>query len=92
MADLCIALAKYNWEGLHASIESEDGMDDICIHMNECTEDAETVCRVAANRLRLLANAFDILATMDDPCKPATHDAALAAAKQSRRESLRGTH
>ena len=83
--NLSIVLAKYNWEGLHASIEDDDEMDDICIHVDKCTDDAEAVCRIAAKRLRLLADAFDILATMDDPCRPVTRDAALAAARQAQR-------
>jgi len=82
MAELSIALSKYNSEGLCTLIEDQDD-DQITILVDRCTDDVEFVCRHSARRLRLLADAFDILATMDKPCTPRTQKAAIAAAKQA---------
>jgi len=82
MAELSIVLSKYNSEGLCAYIEDQDD-DCITIHVDRCTDDVEFVCRYSAKKLRLLADAFDILATMDKPCTPRTQKAAMAAAKQA---------
>lgn len=82
MAELSIALSKYNSEGLCASVEDQDE-DCITIHVDRCTDDVEFFCRYSAKKLRLLADAFDILATMDRPCTPRAQKAAMAAAKQA---------
>lgn len=86
MSELSIALSRYNSEGLCASIEDQDG-DSITIHVDRCSDDVEFVCRHSAKQLRLLANAFDILATMHNPCTPRRQKAAMAAAKQATRTS-----
>ena len=82
MAELSIVLSKYNSEGLCAYIEDQDD-DCVAIVVDRCTDDVEFVCRYSAKKLRLLADAFDILATMDKPCTPRTQKAAMAAAKQA---------
>ena len=86
MAELSIVLSKYNLDGLCALVENQDE-DSITILADRCTDDVEFVCRYSAKKLRLLADAFDILATMDKPCTPRAHKAALAAAKQAARTS-----
>jgi hypothetical protein len=89
VADLSIVLSKYNLEGLCTSIEDQDE-DCITILIDRYTDDVEFVCRYSAKKLRLLADAFDILATMDKPCTPRAQKAALAAAKQAARTSEGG--
>ena len=83
MAVLGISLARYNSGGICASINDED--DEVCIAVKSRSQNASGVCRDAAKRLRLLADAFDLLAGLDDPFKGKTHQAALAAAKAASR-------
>ena len=76
-----ISLAFYNTHGAIASIEGED-MEEVCVAVHSATRNPAIICGLAAQRLRKLADAFDRLATMDDPFKPATQRAAAKAAPQ----------
>jgi hypothetical protein len=86
---LSIYLAKLNRDGITAEIIDEDEDDQLEIFSNYVTDDVEFMCRHAADRLRLLADAFDCLATMSDPFKEKTQQAAMAAAKQARRDGVK---
>ena len=86
---LSIWLAKLNLEGITAEIINEDEDNQVPVYSEDFTDDVEFVCRHAADRLRLLADAFDCLATMSDPFKEKTQQAAMAAAKRARCDAVK---
>jgi len=83
MTDLSIGLSRYSTKGFCAWIQGQDG-DCLDVHDDRCTDDAGAVCRQAAEELRLLADAFDALATMDNPCTPGAQKAAMTTAAELR--------
>lgn len=87
MTELSIALAKYNGEGLVAYLENQDD-DSLEIVLDRCTDDVDYVCTLAASRLRLLAEAFEMLAQCADACKPSTQKAAMKAAEKLRSDII----
>lgn len=87
MSELSILLCKYNFTGLAACVADHED-SEIQTHLERVTDDAEGVCLAAANKLRLMAEAFELLGQMPDPCKPATQEAALAMAKQGRLDHI----
>lgn len=85
MPKLFVILGKLNSNGIYAAIHS--GKDDLTVYEHFSRRTVERACRESAKRLRLLADAFDILATMDDPFKIKTQNAAMAAARQAAKTS-----
>lgn len=84
MPKLFVTLGKLNSNGIYAAIENGEG-NDLAVYEHFSRRTVERACRESAKRLRLLADAFDILATMDDPFKIKTQNAAMAAARQARK-------
>ena len=85
---LSIELCGYNNDGLYAGI-ADGGLNEVPVVINARTRNVESVCRQAAQRLRLLADAFDALATMDDPRTEKSHRAALKAARQAAKKNYK---
>ena len=83
MPKLFVTLGKLNSNGIYAAIDS--GENDLTVYEHFSRRTVERACRESAKRLRLLADAFDILATMDDPFRIKTQNAAMAAARQARK-------
>lgn len=71
MSELSVALCEYDSNGLCAYIEKE-GEGSLDLYIDTYSENAEEVCAMAARRLRRLADAFDRLGKMKDPCNPDT--------------------
>ncbi len=71
-----ISLSLWNDCGAVAAIEDDD-MNSVDIYLATDSQDATTACQVAAMRLRKLADAFDRLATMDDPFTSKAHRRAM---------------
>lgn len=86
MSRLSITMGKLNSRGIYAAIENSE-RDDLTVYENNFRSNAKRACRESAKRLRLLADAFDILATMDDPFKIKTQNAAMAAARRAAKTS-----
>lgn len=78
MSELSIALTEYKSNGLCAYIEKE-GAGSLDLYIDTYSENAEEVCAMAARRLRRLADAFDRLSKMENPCNPGTQKAAMIA-------------
>ncbi len=88
MPRLCITMGELNSRGIYAAIEDGE-RNDVAVYEDNSRISVERACRESAKRLRLLADAFDILATMDDPFKIKTQNAAMAAARQAAKTSPR---
>lgn len=71
-----IALSLWNDEGSVAQIEDDD-MNTVDVYLSESSADPVATCQKAANKLRRLADAFDRLATMDNPYKESTQRRAM---------------
>jgi len=86
MPRLFITLGKYNSDGIYAAVEDSES-NDLTVYLHQSRRNVERACREAAKRLRLLADAYDALATMDEPFKIKTQNAAMAAARQAAKQS-----
>jgi hypothetical protein len=90
MPKLFVTLGKLNSNGIYAAIDS--GENDLTVYEHFSRRSVERACRESAKRLRLLADAFDILATMDEPFKTKTQNAAIAAARKASKASPSDHH
>jgi hypothetical protein len=88
MPRLFITLGRYNSDGIYAAIEDSES-NDLTVYSHRSRRNVEKTCREAAKRLRLLADAYDALATMDEPLKIKTQNAAMAAARQAAKQPTR---
>lgn len=86
MTTLKITLARYNSDGLIAYIEDDD-MNDLEIHCSPGHNNAKRVCLTAAHKLRLLADAYEILAAMEQPLTPANQALAMRRARKNQQEA-----
>lgn len=71
-----IALSLWNDEGSVAQIEDGD-MNTVDVYLAENSQNPTATCQKAAKKLRQLADAFDQLATMQDPYKESTQRLAM---------------
>ncbi len=81
MSQLKIVLGRYNDTGVFAAVEGAD-FDDIYIHVVRENGAPKAVCRAAAKKLHLLADAFEVLANMEEPLRPRTHAKAMRHARE----------
>ncbi len=84
MPKLFITLGKFNDNGIYAAIEDYES-NDLTVYLDHSKRNVQKACRESAKRLRMLADAYDVLATMDDPLMIKTQNAAMSAARQAAR-------
>lgn len=71
---LKIRLSLWNSRGAVAAVEDSDGSHSVDVALTRENKSAKTVCKRAAERLRQLANKFEVLANSDEPFKCTTQD------------------
>ena len=68
-----ISLAKLNNKGSSAILESQEEFEDSFIVAEGRSYSANKACRLASERLRKMADRFDLLAVAKDPYNINTH-------------------